>query len=130
MEYLSKNDLLDLHAYAITRYGGRLGIASHDRLMMALNSPRQVLFETELYPDIPSKAAALLFLILKNRPFVSGNEATAVLAMLRFLAINGAALDDRVGDDTIAQLVQSVMQSKIDREGLERWLREHLQTAG
>ena len=32
MNYLTKDDLLDLHIYAVTCYGGRLGIASQDRL--------------------------------------------------------------------------------------------------
>lgn len=126
MEYLSKDDLLDLHAFVSMRYGGRLGISSYDRLMTAIDAPRQVLFRTELYPDLPSKAAALMFLLLKNRPFLGGNEATALLALLRFLTINGAQLRDDVGDSGLLQLVRSVNYSSMDRDGLEAWLRDHL----
>jgi death on curing protein len=126
MHYLTKDELLDLHTYVVTRYGGRMGIASHDRLMAALDAPRQVLFETELYPDLPSKAAALTFLLLKNRPFLGGNEVTAVMALLRLLDLNQVALREEIGEADLHAIVRSVNHSKLDREGLERWLRKNL----
>jgi death-on-curing protein len=126
MYYLSKNDLLDLHAYVLTRYGGNLGIASQDRLATVVATPRQVLFGTELYPDLPSKAAALVFFILKNRPFLGGNEVTALLALLRFLALNNAALRGEISDAELIWLVRAVNQADLDKEGVERWLRENI----
>lgn len=126
MRYLSKNELLDLHAYVITRYGGHLGIASQDRLATAIAAPRQVLFGAELYPDLPGKAAALTFFILKNRPFVGGNEATALLALMRFLALNETALSESVSDAELIWLARSVNQADIDREGVESWLRDNI----
>ena len=126
MQYLTKDDLLDLHAYVVTRYGGRLGIATQDRLTSAIEAPGQVLFETELYPDLPSKAAALIFLLLKNRPFVAANESTALMALLRFLSINGVRLRDDVGDADLLWLVRAVNHSDIDKEGVESWLRDNI----
>src|SRR5262245_32668714 len=126
MQYLTKDELLDLHAYIVTRYGGRLGIASQDRLASAVEAPRQVLFETELYPDLPSKVAALAFLLLKSRPFLGANEITAVMALLRFLTINGAALRDDVGDADLLWLVRAVNHSDIDKAGVEGWLRDNI----
>src|SRR5262245_60314992 len=126
MNYLTKDELLDLHAYAVMRYGGRLGIASQDRLMTVLEAPRQVMFGTELYPDLASKAAALSFLLLKNRPFVGANETTALMALLRFLALNQAALKDDVSATELIWLAQSVNRSDLDREAMEQWLRENL----
>ena len=127
MNYLTKDDLLDLHAYVITRYGGRLGIASQDRLISALDAPRQVMFGAELYPDLASKAAALTFLVLKNRPFLGANEATALMALLRFLEINHTGLGD-VSQGELLQVVRAINHADIDRAGLERWLRERLAT--
>jgi death on curing protein len=126
MNYLTKDELLDLHAYVVTRYGGRLGIASQDRLSSAIDAPRQVLFETELYPDLPSKAAALTFLLLKNRPFLGGNEGAALMAFLRFLTINDASLRDDVGDVDLLWLVRAVNHSDLDKSGVERWMRENI----
>ena len=126
MRYLTKSELLDIHAYVVTNYGGRLGIASQDRLTTVLDAPRQVLFDAELYPDIASKAAALTFFLLKNRPFLSGNEATALMALLRFLSLNDAALRDDVSDSELLWLVRSVNQADLDKEGVEHWLRENI----
>lgn len=125
MNYLTKDDVLDLHAYALTRYGGRLGIASQDRLTNALDAPRQVMFGAELYPDLPSKAAAQTFLLLKSRPFLGANEVTALLALLRLLEINGASLGD-ASPDELQRLIRAVNYSDLDREGVESWLRHHL----
>jgi death-on-curing protein len=128
MVYLTKDDLLDLHAFVLTRYGGRLGISSQDRLTNALDAPQQVMFGAELYPDLPSKAAALTFLLLKNRPFVKGNQGTALLALLRFLAVNGAGLDPAVAPEDLRDMIRSVDQSRCDKEQLEQWLRERVVT--
>ncbi|MBK9712639.1 MAG: Fic family protein [Kouleothrix sp.] len=127
MNYLTTDEVLDLHAYAATRYGGRLGVASQDRLSIALEAPRLFMFGAELYPDLPSKAAALTFLLIKSRPFLGANEVTALLALMRFLAINGSSLGD-VSEAELFWLVRSVNLSDLDREGLERWLRENLAT--
>ena len=126
MNYLTKDELLDLHAYIVTRYGGRLGVSSQDRLSSAVEAPRQVLFDTELYPDLPSKAAALTFLLLKNRPFLGANEATALMALLRFLAINGATLRDDQGDTDLIWLARAVNHSDLDKQGVETWLRDNI----
>ncbi len=124
MNYLSKDDLLDLHTFIVTRYGGRLGIASHDRLVSVLDAPRQVMFGAELYPDLSGKAAALAFLLLKSRPFVSGNEGTALLALLRFLEINGAGVQDDAGVDELGRLIRGVNRSEIDKLEFEERLRD------
>lgn len=126
MQYLSKEDILDLHAYAVMRYGGLLGISSQDRLQTALNAPRQEMFGTELYHDLCSKAAVLVYLLLKSRPFVGGNEVTALMVLLRFLDINGASLRYDIGDSELAWLIRAINHSDMDKEGLENWLRDSL----
>jgi death on curing protein len=126
MQYLTKQELLDLHAYAVERYGGRLGIASQDGLTRVADAPRQAMFGSDLYADLPAKAAALVFLLIKSRPFLGANESTALLALLRFLAINHAALDPGVSDSELLWLVRAINQADLDREGLEGWLRQNM----
>jgi death-on-curing protein len=125
MEYLTREDLLDLHSYVVARYGGLMGIASQDRLKTILHTPHQTMFGVELYPDVYSKAAVLAYLIIKNHPFVSGNSGTALIALLRFLEINGLTLRYDVGSGELIRLIRALNYSDIDREGLEHWLREN-----
>lgn len=125
MNYLSHDDILDLHTFVIERFGGRLGIKSQDKLQSVLSAPQQVYFGQELYPDIASKAAVMGFQMLKNRPFIAGNEATALLAILRFLYVNEAALAGTPHE--LAEQLRAVLQSELDRDGLTAWLRERLE---
>jgi death-on-curing protein len=126
MNYLTKDDLLDLHSYALERYGGLMGIKSQDRLQSALSAPYQQMFGAELYPDLPSKAAALMYMLVKSRPFMAANEATALLALLRLLAINGQSLRPDVGDSELAWVFRALNHSDMDKDSLELWLRESL----
>ncbi len=126
IQYLTQDDLLDLHVYIINTYGGLLGIASQDRLATVLSAPRQQMFGTELYPDLCSKAAVMMFLIIKNHPFLSGNDGTALIALLRFLEINGRTLRADIGSGELVWLVRALAHSDIDREGLEEWLRSNV----
>jgi len=124
VNYLTKDDLLDLHAFTVERYGGLMGIKSQDRLQSVLNAPRQEMFGAELYPDVCSKAAVLVYMLVKSHPFMGANEATALLALLRFLDLNGAALRPEVGEAELAWLFRALTHSDLDKEGLEQWLRD------
>ena len=125
MNYLSRDEILDLHTFAVENFVGRLGIRSQDQLLGAVQAAQQVMFGQELYPDLASKAAVLSFQILKNRPFVDGNEATALLALLRFLEINNATLGD-TPPDALAETMDAVLRSSLDRDGFSRWLHERI----
>jgi death-on-curing protein len=126
MNYLTKDDLLDLHAYALERYGGLMGVKSQDRLQQVIRAPHQEMFGAELYPDLCSKAAVMVYLIVKSHPFVGANDAAALMTLLRFLDMNGHALRPDVGAGEIAWVFRALNHSDLDKEGLEKWLRESL----
>ncbi len=126
MNYLTREELLDLHTFVVMRYGGLMGIKSQDRLTTALNAPHQHMFGAELYPDICSKVAALTYLIIKSHPFVGGNEGTALMAMLRFLEINGLGLREDTSHGELVRLVWALNHSDMSREDLENWLRDNI----
>jgi len=102
-----------------------MGIASQDRLQTALGAPRQTMFGADLYPDVPSKGAALLYMLVKSRPFVGANEGTALLTLLRFLALNGTQLRKDIGSSELFWLIKALNHSDMDKDGLENWLREN-----
>jgi death-on-curing protein len=126
MRYLTRNELLDLHAYALERYGGLLGIKSQDRLQTVVQTPSQQLFGAELYPDLASKAAILVYLLVKSHPFLDANELTALLALLRFLELNGAVLHPEVAEAELTATFLALKHSDLDKESLEQWLRERV----
>lgn len=124
--YLTRDDILDLHAFVVTRYGGLLGVKSQDLLLAVVHAPQQRMFDAELYPDLAGKAAIMVYMIVKNRPFLAGNEGTALMVLLRMLAINGATIREDIGVDELLRLMRSINHSDIDRQMLEDWLRDAL----
>lgn len=130
MNYLTRDDLLDLHAFAVERYGGLMGIKSQDRLQTVLSAPLQEMFGAELYPDLASKASVIVYLLVKSHPFMAANDTTALLALLRFLEINGAALRPEIGPGELTYIFRALNNSDLDKEGLEQWLRDSIGESG
>jgi len=123
-KYLTVDEVLVLHEYAIRRYGGSYGVTSVERLESALNAPKQTMFGEELYPNIFAKAAILVYLLVQNHPFVDGNKRTALYAMLRFLEINGLVVTV-TNNDELYQFAIDIATSALDKEQIEEWLRTH-----
>jgi death-on-curing protein len=129
MNYLTRDELLDLHTFAVERYGGLMGIKSQDRLQTVLSAPLQEMFGAELYPDLASKVAVMAYLLVKSHPFMGANDVTALLVLLRLLEINGASLRPEIGTGELAYVFRALNNSDMDKEGLEQWLRESIAEA-
>ena len=123
-KYLTLEEVLFLHDYAIQRYGGSYGIANMGQLESARNAPKQTMFGEELYPDIFAKAAILVYSLVKNHPFIDGNKRTALYALLRFLEMNGLTVRVAHNDD-LYQFTIDIAISRLGKEQ-EAWLREHI----
>lgn len=55
----------------------------------ALMRPRTTVFGEDAYPDLATKAAAMMYSIAQNQPLVDGNKRLALLCAHAFLAVNG-----------------------------------------
>ena len=73
-EFLTLDEVLALHADRIARYGGSEGIRDVGLLKSALAAPAATFDGGYLHPTLPEMAAAYLFHLVKNHPFVDGNE--------------------------------------------------------
>lgn len=58
-------------------------------LESAVMRPQQALVAGDLYPDLHSKAAALVHSLIGNHPFVDGDKRTAMASALVFHGLNG-----------------------------------------
>jgi len=86
-EYLELEDLL---AAAETAVGGRPEIRDVGLLQSAVDRPRSTAFGEEAYPDLDSKAAALLHSIVAGHPLVDGNKRLGWVAVRLFYRLNDA----------------------------------------
>jgi death-on-curing protein len=55
-------------------FGGVAGVRDRGLLESALSQPAQTFDGTDLYPTVVDKAARLAFGIVRNHPFVDGNQ--------------------------------------------------------
>src|ERR1051326_7121024 len=86
--FLTLEEVLELHQTQIATYGGTLGIRDMGLLDSAVNAPAATFGGEFLHSDFASMAAALLFSIVMNHPFLDGNKRTGSLAAYVFLQIN------------------------------------------
>lgn len=92
----------------------------------ALAQPQATFGGELLHPTLAEQAAAYLYHLAKNHPFVDGNKRTAFAVMVTFLRLNGARLN--LSNDQAYDLVMGVAQGQIDKPALANILVNALET--
>ncbi|MDE0068041.1 MAG: type II toxin-antitoxin system death-on-curing family toxin [Acidimicrobiaceae bacterium] len=119
IEYLDAEDLVDL---ARRLLGDPPPIRDLGLLGAAAARPRASAFGEDAYPDIWSKAAALLHSIVGNHPLVDGNKRLGWLATAVFLELNKSSVST-AADDDVYDLVIAVATSVLSVEDIAEALR-------
>ena len=130
MRYLSLPEVLELHEAIIASSGGLRGIRDIGALQPAINQPRLTFDQTDLYPDLISKATALCFALIMNHPFVDGNRRIGHAAMETFLILCGYEIEATMAEQE--QIILDPAAGKFTREALANWLKDrviHITTA-
>lgn len=96
VEYLDVEDLVDLAGLLL---GHPPPIRDMGLLGSAAARPQTTVFGEDAYPDIWTKAAALLQSVVKNHPLVDGNKRLGWLSTAVFLELNGVATEHATDDD-------------------------------
>jgi death-on-curing protein len=92
-DFLSTEDVLTLHADQVELYGGEHGVRDLGLLDSAVAQP-QASFGGRFLHEFPfGMAAAYLYHIVQNHPFLDGNKRTGLAAALVFLDLNGIEID-------------------------------------
>ncbi|MDJ0766810.1 MAG: type II toxin-antitoxin system death-on-curing family toxin [Myxococcota bacterium] len=93
IEFLTVADVLDIHQQQVERFGGSDGIRDMGLLESAVSQPMATFDQVFVHGDVFEMAAAYLFHIVANHPFVDGNKRTGLLTALVFLDINGFRIE-------------------------------------
>lgn len=116
----------EIHAAAISRFGGSTGLRERALLESAVAAPQATYGGESVYADLAEVGAAYLFYLCRNHPFVDGNKRAALGACLVFLRLNGVAT--AADGPEWEQLTLDVAASRLDRDATTARLRELLQT--
>jgi death-on-curing protein len=90
--FLSVEQVLDLHAEAIARYGGDPGLRDRRLLESAVLAPQQTFDGALLYTSLAQIGAAYWIGLVTNHAFVDGNKRVGLFACDVFLLMNGYKL--------------------------------------
>jgi death-on-curing protein len=122
IRFLTLEQVLALHADQIQRYGGGLGVRDLGRLQSALAMPRASFGGQYLHPTLHEMAAASLFHLVQNHPFLDGNERIGLAATIAFLGLNDTWLEaDPTG---LLETVMKVAQGEIGKPEIAVFLRD------
>jgi len=118
-EYLDIDDLIVL---AVVLLGDPPPIRDLGLLGSAAARPQATAFGEDAYPDVWSKAAALLHSLVNNHPLVDGNKRLGWLACGVFLELNG--IDPTTAtNDAVYELVMHVAAESVGVPDIAQRLR-------
>jgi death on curing protein len=122
--FLILTEVLAIHEDQIASFGGSLGIRDQGLLESALAQPQATFGDQLLHGTIYEQAAAYLYHIAMNHPFIDGNKRTAFSTMDTFLRLNDCSLT--LTDDEAYELVLSVAQGNLGKDALSQYLVEKI----
>ena len=117
----------EIHAEAIAQFGGSDGIREPALLDSAVAAPQAGFRGRSPFRDLVEVAAAYLYYLCKNHPFVDGNKRAALGACLVFLRLNG--LEPAPDGQEWEELTLDVAAGRMDREETTKRLRKLLRKA-
>ncbi|MDM8565357.1 type II toxin-antitoxin system death-on-curing family toxin [Candidatus Halobeggiatoa sp. HSG11] len=124
-EFLTLNEILETHRISIELYGGSYGIHDQKSLESAINMPCSTFDGKYLHSDLYEMAAAYLFHLVKNHPFIDGNKRIGTRAALLFLYLN--SIEVKIDPDELADFVISVVENNVSKKEIADYFRQYVQ---
>ena len=122
-DFLTLEEVLEIHDDQINRYGGASGIRDFGLLESALAQPQAIFGGSFLHTDLFEMAAAYFFHIIQNHPFIDGNKRVGAVTALVFLDIKNKTVI--MTNDELESQVLSVAQGLTDKTASAKFFREH-----
>jgi len=125
--YLSVDQVRALYRGLVEEFGGSAGLRDRSGLEAAVARPAMTFDGEDLYPDLATKAAALMHSLVLNHPFMDGNKRVGVHAAEFFIERNGHALE--ADDGELERMTLAVAEGRVAIEALTIWFRQRLRPA-
>ena len=112
--HLSVDIVKQIQQAVIEEFGGPLGVRDEDLLSSAVGATQATIGGHSPFADAIEIAAAYLYYLCRNHPFVDGNKRTAMAAAIVFLRLNG--IEPAPDQPAWESLVMDVAASRLDRD--------------
>ena len=117
--FLTTAQVERIHAEVIRQFGGSMGLRDRGLFESACEMPRATFGEQFLHATPAAMAAAYLFHLCSNHPFVDGNKRVGLGAALVFAEVNG--YDVRATDDELEELTLGVASGSVSKDEVARF---------
>ena len=121
--FLTFAEIIEIHDYQIAHFGGASGVRDIELLKSAIGMPSATFGGEYLHPSIFEMAAAYLYHLVENHPFVDGNKRVGAMAALIFLDLNGYDFD--ASDADFTAVVLKVASGEMMKSEISMFLRRH-----
>ncbi len=125
--FLSVDQVLAIHQRGIDEHGGSTELSDRGLLESAAAMPRAQFAGEFLHAGPPTMAAAYLFHLCKNHPFVDGNKRVAIATAETFVLLNDHELV--ATDDELIHLTLGVADGSISKDEAIAFFRKHVRSA-
>lgn len=114
--------VLRIHQASLDEFGGLAGVRSPELLESALEQPKATFGGEFLHEDVLMMAAAYLFHIVKNHPFLDGNKRSGLAVALAFLDRNGSPVERP--SVALFDMTMAVAEGKLDKAAVAQVFRD------
>ena len=121
--FLTFAEIIEIHDYQIEHFGGGEGLRDIELLKSAIGMPSATFGGEYLHPTILEMAAAYLYHLVENHPFVDGNKRVGAMAALIFLDLNGYDFD--ASDAEFTDMVLKVADGKMLKAEIMLFFHQH-----
>ena len=111
-----------IHREVLEAHGGSPGLRDQALLESAVAAPQATMMGQPIFSNSLEVAAAYLFYLCRNHPFIDGNKPIALATCLVFLTENGLLPDESLDPDGWEAFVLDVAASQLDRDGAAKRL--------
>jgi len=113
-----------LHGELIDRYGGSAGVRDVGMLHSAIAMPQASFGGQYLHGDLFDMAAAYVFHIAQNHPFIDGNKRAAAASAIVFLAMNDVEIE--ADEDGLVDVTLRVAQGQAGKPEIADFFRRRV----
>jgi death-on-curing protein len=121
IRFILIDEVLEIHESAVREYGGESGIRDWDRLLSALDQPKAGTGGGYFHKNLFEMAAAYMFYIIKDHPFVDANKRVGVMLAIQFLALND--IEVITTNDELQRIAEKTATGEIEKSEIAHFLR-------
>jgi death-on-curing protein len=122
-QFPALEEVLAIHEDRIRKYGGSSGVRDLGLLHSALGNVEATSGGEFLNQTLFEMAAAYLYSICRNHPFLDGNKRTALACALVFLRMNKRSVDS--APDDLYDLVIGVAEGRVSKAAVAVFFEQH-----